>query len=37
MIKRAEEKQNSATMMMFVEGKEIVFPVKLKLQGNRLN
>ena len=27
------EKQNSATIMISVDGKETVFPMKLKLQG----
>ena len=31
--KKAEEKQNSANIMIPVEGKGTVFPVKLKLQG----
>ena len=31
--KKAEEKQNSATTMIFVDGKGSVFPMKLKLQG----
>ena len=35
--KKADEKQNSATIMISVHGKGAVFPVKLKLQGNRLN
>ena len=35
--KKAGEKQNSATIMISVHGKGAVFPVKLKLQGNRLN
>ena len=35
--KRADEKQNSATIMISVDRKGEVFPVKLKLQGNRLN
>ena len=35
--KKADEKQISATIMISVHGKGAVFPVKLKLQGNRLN
>ena len=35
--KKTDEKQNSATIMISVDGKGAVFPVKLKLQGNRLN
>ena len=35
--KTADEKQNSATIMISVDRKGEVFPVKLKLQGNRLN
>ena len=31
--KKAEEKQNSASMMISVDGIGTVFPVKLKLQG----
>ena len=31
--KKAEEKQNSATIMISVDGKGTVFPMKLKLQG----
>ena len=31
---KAEEKQNRAIIMISVDGKETVFPVKLKLQGN---
>ena len=31
--KKTEEKQNSATIMISVDGKGTVFPVKLKLQG----
>ena len=31
--KIAEEKQNSATVMVSVDGEGTVFPVKLKLQG----
>ena len=31
--KRTEEKQISVTIMIFVDGKGIVFPVKLKLEG----
>ena len=31
--KKAEEKQNSATTMISVDGKGTVFPMKLKLQG----
>ena len=31
--KKAEEKQNSATIMIFVDEKGADFPVKLKLQG----
>ena len=31
--KKAEEKENSATTMISVDGKGTVFPVKLKLQG----
>ena len=30
--KKTEQNQSSATIMMSVDGKEIVFPVKLKLQ-----
>ena len=30
--KKAEEKQNSATIMISVDGKGIFFPAKLKLQ-----
>ena len=30
--KKAEEKQNSATTMISVDGKGTVFPMKLKLQ-----
>ena len=30
--KKAEEKQNSATTMIFVDGKRTDFPMKLKLQ-----
>ena len=30
---KAEEKQNSANIMISVDGKGTVFPVKLKLQG----
>ena len=32
-VKNAKEKQNSATIMISVEWKGTVFPVKLKLQG----
>ena len=35
-VKKLEEKQNSATIMIFVDGKGTVFPVKLKLQGELL-
>ena len=35
--KKADEKQYSAIIMISVDGKGAVFPVKLKLQGNRLN
>ena len=35
--KKADKKQNSAIIMISVPGKGAVFPVKLKLQGNRLN
>ena len=35
--KKTDEKQNSATIMISVDGKGAVFPVNLKLQGNRLN
>ena len=35
--KKAEEKHNSATIMISVDGKRTVFPVKLKLQGKSLN
>ena len=31
--KKTEEKQNSANIMISVDGKGTVFPVKLKLQG----
>ena len=31
--KKTEEKQNSADIMISVDGKKTVFPVKLKLQG----
>ena len=31
--KKAEENQNSAAIMISVDGKGTVFPVKLKLQG----
>ena len=31
--KKAEEKQNSATTMISVDGNGTVFPMKLKLQG----
>ena len=31
--KKAEQKQNSAIRTISVDGKETVFPVKLKLQG----
>ena len=31
--KKTEEKQNSAAMMISVDGIGTVFPVKLKLQG----
>ena len=31
--KKTEQKQNSATRMIYVDGKEKDFPVKLKLQG----
>ena len=31
--KKAEEKQNSANIMISIDGKVTVFPVKLKLQG----
>ena len=34
--KKAEEKQNSATIMISVDGKGTVFPMKLKLQGKSL-
>ena len=43
MRKKTEKNQNSATIMMSVDGKGTVFPVKLKLQSliveswNRLN
>ena len=30
---KVEEKQNSATTMISVDGKGKVFPIKLKLQG----
>ena len=30
--KETEEKQNSITIMIFVDGKVTVFPVKLKLE-----
>ena len=32
-LKEKEEKQNSATTMISVDGKGKVFPIKLKLQG----
>ena len=32
-VKKAEETQKSATMILSVEGKETVFPVKLKSRG----
>ena len=35
--KKAEEKQNSATIMIFVDEKGTDFLVKLKLQGESLN
>ena len=35
--KKCDEKQNSATIMTSVDRKGELFPVKLKLQGNRLN
>ena len=35
--KKADEKQNSATIMISVHGKGAVYSVKLKLQGNLLN
>ena len=31
--KKTEEQQNRATIMISVDGKGTVFPVKLKLQG----
>ena len=31
--KKAEEKQNSATTMISVDGKGTVFPMQFKLQG----
>ena len=31
--KKAEEKQNSTTTVISVDGKGTVFPMKLKLQG----
>ena len=35
--KKTEEKQNSATIMLSVDGKGTVFPMKLNYMGNRLN
>ena len=35
--KKTKEKQNSADIMMSVDGKGTVFPVKLKFKENRLN
>ena len=35
--KKTEEKQNSVTIMISVDRKGTVFPVKLKLEGNCLN
>ena len=35
--KKSDENQNSSTIMIPVHGKGAVFPVELKLQGNRLN
>ena len=35
--KKSDEKQNIATIMISVDGKGAVFPVKLKLKVNRLN
>ena len=35
--KKAEEKQNSATIMIFVDEKGTDFLLKLKLQGESLN
>ena len=32
-LKKKKENQNKATMMIYVDGKATVFPVKLKLQG----
>ena len=32
--KKTQEKQNSATIMISVDGKVTVFPMKLKLQGS---
>ena len=37
MREKTEEKQNSATITITVDGKGTAFPVKLKLQGNSLN
>ena len=34
--KKTEEKQNRADIMISVDGKGVVFPVKLKLQGESL-
>ena len=31
--KKTEQKQNSATIMISVDGNGLVFPMKLKLQG----
>ena len=31
--KKAEEKQNSTTIMISVDGKKTIFPMKLKLQA----
>ena len=36
MREKTEEKQNSATITITVDGKGTAFPVKLKLQGNSL-
>ena len=32
-LEKTEEKQNTATIMIYVDGKGAVFPVKLKLEG----
>ena len=35
--KKTEKKQNSATIIISIDGKWTVFPVKLKYKGNYLN